>query len=155
MLVASHVAWVQSQRDPELWHAATMAIVNTIGDPHGFLVWLAAQPETDRATAGYVFLAYGAQYLRGVTDFSGGEGMSREQWLQALDAMCRRSATIGFAGDSLGLPSQADAARRECLDLVSRGEVAPGIPIPHALIDSAFPPARKLRYSVEDGTVLR
>jgi hypothetical protein len=51
-----HVDWVKSQRDPELWHAAAIAIVNTVGDPHGFLVWLADQPETDRATAGYFFL---------------------------------------------------------------------------------------------------
>ena len=34
---AEHVAWVKSQRDPELWHAAAIAIVNTVGDPRGFL----------------------------------------------------------------------------------------------------------------------
>jgi hypothetical protein len=60
MCDAEHVAWVKSQRDPELWHAAATAIVNTVGDPHGFLVWVANQPEMDRATAGYVFLTYGA-----------------------------------------------------------------------------------------------
>lgn len=57
MCDAEHVDWVKSQRDPELWHAAAIAIVNTVGDPHGFLVWLADQPETDRAPAGYFFLS--------------------------------------------------------------------------------------------------
>ena len=80
MCDADHDGWVKSQRDPELWHAAAMAIVNTVGDPHGFLVWLADQPEMDRATAGYVFLAYGSSYLRGQTDFDGGEGMSGRRW---------------------------------------------------------------------------
>ena len=75
MCDAEHVGWVKSQRDPELWHAAAIAIVNTVGDPHGFLVWLADQPETDRATAGYFFLGvFGVDYLRGQTDFPG-EGL--------------------------------------------------------------------------------
>src|SRR4030095_6208397 len=68
MCDAEHVGWVKSQRDPELWHAAAIAIVNTVGDPNGFLVWLADQPETDRATAGYFFLGvFGVDYLRGQT----------------------------------------------------------------------------------------
>ena len=46
-----HVDWVKSQRDPELWHVFATALVVS-GDPHGFLVWLFDQPETDRATAG-------------------------------------------------------------------------------------------------------
>ncbi len=151
---AEHVEWVKSQRDSELWHAAAMAIVNTAGDPHGFLVWLADQPEVDRATAGYVFLTYGSSYLGGQTDFSGGEGMSGEQWLSALEAMCRRAATSGFAHDSLGLHPGWEAQRHACLDLIKRGQVADGIPLPHALLDAPFPSEQKLRYFVEDGVVL-
>jgi hypothetical protein len=36
---------VQSQRDPELWHVAAIAVVNYLGDPQGFLVWVFEQPE--------------------------------------------------------------------------------------------------------------
>jgi hypothetical protein len=43
---------VKAQRDPDLWHAAEMAMVNMLDDAHSFLVWLADQPEMDRATAG-------------------------------------------------------------------------------------------------------
>jgi len=154
MCDAEHVAWVKSQRDPELWHAAATAIVNTVGDPHGFLVWVADHPEMDRATAGYVFLTYGASYLRGETDFDGGEGMSGEQWLRALEAMCRRAATVGFTNDSLGLHPGGEEPRQACLDVIKRGQVAAGIPVPHALLDVPFPPERKLRYFVEDGSVL-
>jgi hypothetical protein len=57
MCDAEHAGWVKSQRDPELWHAGGMAIVNTTGDPQGFLVWLASQPEMDRATAGHILPA--------------------------------------------------------------------------------------------------
>ena len=118
---AEHVEWVKSQRDPELWHAASIAVVNYLGDPHGFLVWLADQPETDRATAGYFFLgALGADYLRGQTDFFG-EGFSGEQWLRAMEAMCRRAATTGFTNDSLGLDPGFAAAQQECVDLIKRG----------------------------------
>lgn len=85
-----HVDWVKSQRDPELWHVAAIAVLNYLGDPRGFLVWLMDQPETDRATAGYIFFgAYGSAYLRGQTDF-GGEGLSDQQWLDAMKAICRR-----------------------------------------------------------------
>jgi hypothetical protein len=74
----------------------------SFGDPRGFLVWLVDQPEMDRATAGYIFLgAYGADY-RGQTDFSG-EGLSGQEWLHAVEAVCRGAATIGFTNDSLGL----------------------------------------------------
>ena len=154
MCDAEHVGWVKSQRDPELWHAASIAVVNYLGDPHGFLVWLADQPETDRATAGYFFLAaFGADYLRGQTDFFG-EGFSGEQWLRAMEAMCRRAATTGFTNDSLGLDPGFAATQKECVDLIKRGEVADGIAVPHALLDAPFPPVQKLRYTVEDGAVL-
>lgn len=154
MCDAEQVEWVKSQRDPELWHACAIAIVNTVGDPHGFLVWLADQPEMDRATAGYIFLAYGSSYLGGQTDFDGGEGMSGQQWLNALEAVCRRAATVGFANDSLGLHPGCEAARQACLDLINRGQVADGIPVPHALVANPFPPEQKLRYFVDDGNVL-
>jgi hypothetical protein len=35
-----HVEWVKSQRDPELWHTAAIALVDYRGDPRGFLVCL-------------------------------------------------------------------------------------------------------------------
>ena len=150
-----HVDWVKSQRDPELWHAAALAIVNGVGDPRGFLVWLADQPELDRATAGYIFLcAYGSRYLRGETDFSGGEGMTGEEWLRALAAICRRAATVGFTNDSLGLHPGIEGQRQRCLDLINRGQVADGIPIPYPLVEAPFPPEKKLRYFVDDGVLL-
>ena len=149
-----HVAWVKLQRDPELWHVAAMAIVNHLGDPRGFLVWLMDQPGTDRATAGYVFFgACGSAYLRGQTEF-GGEGLSDPEWLQAMQAICRRAADIGFANDSLGLHPGCEPERQACLDLIRRGELADGIAVPRALLDAPFPPERKLRYFIEDGAVL-
>jgi hypothetical protein len=149
-----HVEWVKSQRDPELWHAAAIAVVNYLGDPHGFLVWLADQPEMDRATAGYFFLgAFGDDYLRGQTDFFG-EGFSGPDWLNAMRAVCRRAATTGFTNDSLGLHPGFEAAQQKCLDVIKRGEVADGIAVPNALLDAPFPQEQKLRYFIEDGVVL-
>ena len=149
-----HVDWVKSQRDPELWHVAATALVNFLGDPRGFLPWLMDQPETDRATAGYVFFgAFGSSYLRGQTEF-GGEGLSDDQWLHAMQAICRRAADVGFVDDSLGLHPGFNSERQACLDLINRGEVADGIAVPRALLDAPFPAERKLRYFVEDGTVL-
>lgn len=149
-----HVAWVKSQRDPELWHAAAMVVLNYLGDPHGFLVWLMKQPETDRATAGYIFLgAYGSAYLRGETDFSG-EGLSGSEWLGAMQAICQRGATIGFTSDSLGLNPGFEPERQACLDLINRGAVAEGVVVPHALLNVPFPPEQKLRYFIEDGALL-
>ncbi len=149
-----HADWVRSQRDPELWHAAAIAVVNYLGDPHGFLVWLADQRETDRATAGYFFFGVqGSDYLRGQKDFLG-EGLSSGQWLAAMEAICRRAATTGFANDSLGLHPGFEATRQMCLDVVNRGQVAEGITVPSALLDRPFPPEKKLQYFVEDGTLL-
>ena len=151
---AEHVEWVKSQRDPELWHAAAMAIVNAAGDPHGFLVWLADQPETDRATAGYFFLgALGSEYLRGGTDFPG-EGLSGKQWLQSMEAMCRRAATSGFTNDSIGLPPGFEPERQACLEQIKSGQVADGVDVPQAIVATPFPAERKLRYFIEDGVVL-
>jgi hypothetical protein len=149
-----HVDWVESQRDPELWHVAAIAVLNYLGDPRGFLVWLMDQPETDRATAGYIFFgAYGSAYLRGRTDF-GGEGLSDREWLRAMHAVCRRAAGAGFTNDSLGLHPGFEAERRACLGVIERGQVAEGIAVPHALLDAPFPPERERRYYVEDGAVL-
>jgi hypothetical protein len=148
-----HVEWVKSQRDPELWHVAAMAVL-IAGDPRGFLVWLFDQPEVDRATAGYVFFGvYGRDYLGGRTDF-GGEGLSDGEWRKAMEAVCRRAANAGFSSDSLGLHPRFEVDRQACLDLVNRGMVADGILIPHALINTPFPPEQKPRYFIEDGVIL-
>ncbi len=154
MRKGEHVDWVKSQRDSELWHVAAIAIVNHLGDPRGFLVWLMEQPETDRATAGYIFFgAYGSAYLRGQTDF-GGEGLSDEEWLHTMQAICHRAANSGFANNSLGLHPGLKAERQACLDLINRGQIAEGIAVPHALLDSPFPTEQKRRYFIEDGAVL-
>lgn len=154
MLDPEHVEWVKSQRDPELWHVAAIAILVYLGDPRGFLIWLLDQPEMDRATAGYLFLGRtGSRYLSGKTDFQG-EGLSGRDLLKVTEAICRRAATIGFTNDSLGLDPGFETERQACVDLVKRGQVADGIAVPHAIIDAPFPPERKLQYFIEDGTVL-
>lgn len=85
--------------------------------------------------------------------FSGGEGMSGEQWLNALNAMCRRAATGGFMNASIGLHPGFEAPRQACLELTKRGQVADGIAIPHAILDAPFPSEQR-RYFVEDGALL-
>ena len=151
---AAHVDWVKSQREPDLWHAAAIAIVNYLGDPRGFLVWLMDQPETDRATAGYIFFgAGGSDYLRGQTDF-GGEGLSDQEWLSAMQSVCGRATKLGFVNDALGLHPGVEAERQACIELINRGQVADGIAVPHTLLDAPFPPEQKRRYFVEDGAVL-
>jgi hypothetical protein len=151
-----HVAWAQSQRDPELWHACSIAILNYLGDPHGFLVWMTLQPETDRATAGYVFFGGdGWEYLRGRNDhWRHHNGLSEQQWLNAMRAICRRAAARRFASDVLGLPPGVEASRQTCLEVVRRGEVVPGAYVPRALLERPFPQERPLRYFVEDGAVV-
>jgi len=149
-----HVDWVKSQRDPELWHVAAIAVLVSLGDPRGFLVWLMDQPETDRATAGYLFFgAQGSGYLRGQTEWLG-EGLSAQEWLHTMHAICSRAAGVGFTNDSLGLHPGFEAERQACLGLISRGEIADGMAIPHALLDAPFPPEQRRRYFIEDGTVL-
>jgi len=149
-----HVDWVKSRRDPELWHVAAIAVLVYLGDPRGFLVWLMDQPETDRATAGYIFFgAQGSSYLRGQTDWLG-EGLSDQEWLHAMHAICRRAADVGFTNDSLGLHPGFEVERQACLDLINCGEIAVGIAIPHALLDAPFPPEQQRRYFIEDGTML-
>lgn len=149
-----HVDWVKSQRNPELWHAAAIACVNTLGDPCDFLVWLMEQPETDRATAGYIFFgAFGSAYLQGQLDF-GGEGLSDEEWLASMQAICQRAASTGFTNDALGLHPGYEGERQACLDVIRRGQIAVGIAIPRALLDPPFPHEQAHRYSIEDGVVL-
>ena len=149
-----HVEWVKSQRDPELWHVAAIAVLVHLGDPRGFLVWLFDQPDVDRATAGYVFLgAHGREYLRGQTDFNG-EGLSGQEWLRVMEAICHRAANAGFSRDALGLHPGYETEREACLNLINTGMVADGVVIPHAILDAPFPPAQKLRYFIEDGAVL-
>src|SRR5262245_25270984 len=103
MCDVAHVAWVKSVRDPELCHAAAIAVSVYLGEPQGFLPWLFDQPEVDRATAGYIFLGiYGRDYLCGKTEWIG-EGLSQHQWVKTMEAICRRAATTGFTSNSLGL----------------------------------------------------
>lgn len=149
----SHVAWVKKQRDPELWHVFATALVVT-GDAHGFLPWVFDQPETDRATAGYVFLGlFGNDYLQGRTKF-GGEGLSDAEWLAAMEAICRRGASAGFSNNALGLADGFEPERLACLETVNLGRVAESVPIPHSVIDTRFPDERSLPYFVEAGVVL-
>lgn len=149
---AAHVDWVKAQRDPELWHVFATALVVS-GDPHGFLVWLFNQPETDRATAGYFFLGvFGRGYLAGQTEF-GGEGLSDKQWLAAMEAVCKRAALTGFSNDRLGLAPGFEQERQRCLDLARRAMVADGVAVPTAILDAPFPPEQKLSYFVDDGFV--
>ena len=68
--------------------------------------------------------------------------------------MCRRAATVGFTNDSLGLQPGFEAQRQACLDLINRGQVGDGIAIPLAILDAPFPSEQKLRYFIDDGTVL-
>ena len=139
-----HVEWVKSQRDPELWHAAAIAIVNTVGDPCAFLVWPADQPELDRATAGYVSWHTDPAISAGRRIFPAAKECP----------ICRRAATSGFVNDSLGLHPGFEAPRHACLDLINRGQVADGIAIPHAILDAPFPSEQRRRYFVEGGAVL-
>ena len=149
-----HVDWVKSQRDPELWHVAAIAVVNYLGDPRGFLVWLMDQPETDRATAGYIFLGVKALTICAGRPILSAKDCPARSGCSAMEAICRRAATLGFTNDSLGLHPGFEAERQACLDLINRGQVADGIAVPHAIARGPFPPEQKLRYFIEDGAVL-
>ena len=154
MAKAKAVAKVQSQRDPALWHQATMAALAYRGDRHGFLHWVLQQPETDRATAGWIFLwAEGSRYLRGETDFPL-ENMASGKVVDLLRAVCARSEGIGFSGDVLGLDQQFEAERLKCLAVIENGEVAPGIVAPANLLRRPFPPPlQDGRFSLVDGII--
>ena len=74
-------------------------------------------------------------------DRFGGEGLSDQEWLHTMQAICHRAASTGFTNDSLGLHPGFEAERQACLDVVKRGQIADGIAVPHALLDSPFPPS--------------
>ena len=133
-----HVDWVKSRRDPELWHAAAIAVLNYLGDPRGFLVWLMDQPETDRATAGYIFFgAYGSDYLRGQTDFSAKDCPARSGCTPCRPFAAGRRALASPMIRWVFTPG-LKPQRQACLDLVDRGQIADGIVIPRALLDAAL-----------------
>lgn len=157
MTKAEDVAWVQSQRDPALWHQAAMAVFAYVGDHHGFLPWLFRQPEMDRATAGWIFLwTEGSRYLRGdpggtfpLDYFSGDEVIS------LFEAVCERSERAGFSHDLLGLDQDFEPERQACLAVVAAGEVADGITVPSAIIGEPFKaPIPPGRYEIDDGLLV-
>lgn len=151
---ADHVAWIKARRDPALWHEAAMAALAYRGDPHGFLPWLIRQPETDRATAGWIFLwAEGSRYLRGATDFDFNSGV--EGLLGLFGAICELSAGIGFSNDVLGLDGDFETERLKCLAVIENGELAPGIVAPAALLARPFdPPRDDDRFNLDDGLII-
>lgn len=149
------VAWVQAQRDPALWHLATMAALAYRGDHYGFLNWVLQQPETDRATAGWIFLwAEGSRYLRGKTDFPLNH-LRSEAMLDLFRAICDRSQRIGFTTDALGLDQDFEPERVSCLSVIENGEVAAGIVPPVALLTKPFDrPRSDKRFMLDDGIIL-
>ena len=149
------VAKAQASRDPQLWHLATMAALAYRGDKHGFLDWVLQQPETDRATGGWIFLwAEGSRFLRGETEFAI-EHVSSERMVKLLQSVCERSEGQGFAADALGLDQGFESERQKCLDVIAGGAVAPGIDPPMTILEKAFrPPEDDGRYTLEDGIIL-
>ena len=134
---------------PPRWRSSTPLAIRT-----GFSSGWRNSPKPIARLPGTFFLGvFGADYLRGETDFTG-EGLSGKQWLSAMNAMCRRAATVGFTNDSLGLHPGCEAVRQACLDLINRGQVVDGIAIPRGILDAPFPPEQKLKYFIEDGAVL-
>lgn len=152
MAEAADVAWVKAQDDPALWHEAAMAALAYRGDAHGFLDWLIAQPEMDRATAGWMFLwPEGSLYLQGETDFPL-DHVSSSRMVALFRALCGRTR---FTRDEIGLDPDFEPEREKCLALVARGGLAPGLSAPRAIIDRPFaPPVRNRRYLLDDGIIL-
>lgn len=155
MAKATDVAWVKAQRDPALWHEAAMAALAYRGDEHGFLPWLLAQPETDRATAGWIFLwAEGSRYLRGETDFSLYH-LASDEMVDIFAAICMRSEGVGFNNDNIGLESGFEPERKACLDIIENGKLAAGIIAPTAIIGRPFDkPRNDGRFALDDGIIL-
>lgn len=151
----AHVAWIRSQRDASLWHQATIAALAYRSDPHDFIPWVLTQPELDRATAGWLFLSSdGSRYLRGKRDFPHYK-VSSERMLAIFRAVCERSEGVGFANDFVGLDSDVEPLRLRTLDVVARGEVSPGLVVPHVLLDRPFPPEwPEKRFVLDDGLLL-
>jgi hypothetical protein len=152
---AAHVAWIRAQRDPSLWHQAVMAALAYRRDLHGLIPWVLAQPELDRATAGWLFLwPEGSRYLRGVREFPLNHASSLHM-LALFRAVCERSERVGFATDVLGLEPGFEAERQAALAVIAGGEVAPGLVAPHALLAQPFPPERPdHRLVLDDGLIL-
>ena len=149
------VAKAQSSRDPMLWHQAAMAALAYRGDKHGFLHWALQQPETDRATAGWIFLwAEGSRFLRGETDFLL-DHVPSKHLVELFRAVCERSERMGFANDALGLDPGFEEERLNCLAVIEEGELAPGIAAPMTLLARPFdPPREDDRFFVEGGIIL-
>jgi hypothetical protein len=131
-----------------------MAALAYRSDPHGLVPWVLAQPELDRATAGWLFLwPEGSRYLRGEQDFPLNHASSDEM-LAIFRAVCERSAR-GFGSDTIGLDPDFEPERLRALDVVARGEVAAGIVVPRALLDRPFPRERTdERFVLDDGLLL-
>lgn len=148
-------AKVQSSRDPALWHQATMAALAYRGDKHGLVHWVLEQPETDRATAGWIFLwAEGSRFLRGETDFLL-DHVPSKHLVELFRAVCERSERMGFANDALGLDPGFEEERLNCLAVIEEGELAPGIAAPMTLLARPFdPPREDDRFFVEGGIIL-
>jgi hypothetical protein len=155
MAEAADVAWVESQRDPALWHQAAMAALAYRGDKHGFLHWLLLQPEMDRATAGWIFLwAEGSRYLRGETDFPLNH-LSSDKVIDLFAAVCERSEAAGFHNDNLGLDRDFEPERKACLEIMANGETAAGLIAPKAIVTKPFdPPRPDGRFTLDDGIIL-
>jgi hypothetical protein len=154
MAKAKDVNWVKGQRDPALWNQAAMAALAYRGDRHGFLQWLLAQAEMDRATAGWIFLwAEGSRYLRGETNFPL-NNVSSEKMIEHFRALCQRSERMGFANDVLGLDKGFESERQACLDVIRRGEVAAGIIVPNDIVARPFAaPKADARFTLGDGLI--
>ncbi len=152
LFTPEHVTWLKEQGDPVLWHVAAMSGL-TWGDPYGFILWAIGQEVVDRATAGFVFLGrYGPEWLAGDPRLDG-EGLSGPELESVFEAICRRSASQGFARDELGLAPGFEETRQQCLDVIREGRVAPGRAAPTALVEAPFPPERSLGYAIEDGWI--
>ena len=150
-----HVAWIRGQRDASLWHQAAMAALAYRSDPHGFVPWVLAQPELDRATAGWLFLwPEGSRYLLGERDFRL-DHISSEGMLAIFHAVCERGEGVGFGNDSIGLDPDFEPERLRALDVVARGEVSAGLVVPHVMLDLPFPRERPdNRFVLDDGLLL-
>jgi hypothetical protein len=145
---------IKGRREPALWHIAAIAAIAYKGDPHSFLPWLIEQPETDRATAGWIFLwNEGSRFLKGETDFNLNSGV--RDLADVLRAICVRSEDRGFENDILGLDSDFEAERLKCLSVIENGNAISSIVAPIALLAQPFDqPACDDRFTVDDGMIV-
>jgi hypothetical protein len=136
------VARIQATRSPTLWHVTTIRTLVYQGNPYGFVQWVLQQPETDRATVAWIFLwARGVHYLRGET-IAPTPHLTGDEVTALLRAVCSRSEQGGFSNDDLGLHKDYEAERLKCLAVMEKGELAPGIVAPTALLAKPFDPPR-------------